>query len=511
MIEVWLGVAAVALLAVVYVAASAPRGKHRLRVGASAAAVFRDRRTEIEAEAKAQGIGEGDTRALTEELALDFLDETDASSAARHDVAAAAEDAPASGQPMPPFVPLVCGAVAVAGLAIGLYALWGEPNAPLLADAGQLVEDAAAGDDIALPTLESALAARAKRRPSDADSLFFLGHVRLHQSNYRGAAEAFAALHAATGANSQVDLAWARASYLADDGNMSAATRRIVERVLASVPEHPDMLELLAMDALRRGDFATGARHLARTLRQELSAARRQLLEQTLTLARTRLDPKRPLIEVEVQLDGATEPWLVVFARAVGGGMPLAAVRRPAHARQTVVLDDATRMSEALPLSAGGTVEVVARLSATGAATDASVEAVSAPVQASAQPLVRLTLKADEPPPRTRRIVADVSLAADIPPHVPVYVIARDPTQPGPPLAVRRLFVGDLPTRIELTDADAMLPGGQISELDLVELFARASLGGTPTAQSGDLESARATIRPDVGIVAQLRIDRAVP
>ena len=397
----WLGVTAVALVAAaVYIAVVALRGKQPLRVTGSALAVFRDRRAEIEAEAQAVGISESEAEALTEELALEFSDETDAT-ASTQGQAAVPEGEPAK----PPLAPLVGGALALAGLALGLYALWGEPNAKLLADAGQLIDAAADGDDGALAKLEAALTARTTRRPGDADSWFYLGHVRLHESNYRGAADAFAALHGLTGANLHVDLAWARASYLADAGELSAATRRIVDRVLASAPGHPDMLELLAMDAFKGGDFAAGTGYLAQALRQELPAARRRLLEETLTLARARLDPKRPLIEVEVTLDGEAEPWLVVFARAVGGGMPLAVVRRPAQGRQRVVLDDATSMNEALPLSSSDHVEVVARLSATGMATDTSAEVVSSPVQASAQPLVQLTLTTEEPATQTEHAI----------------------------------------------------------------------------------------------------------
>ena len=43
---------------------------------------------------------------------------------------------------------------------------------------------------------------------------------------------------------------------------------------------------------------------------------------------------------------------------------------------------------------------------------------------------------------------------------------------------------------------DAMLPGQRLSDLDAVQVVARASIGGTPNAQSGDFESDAATIKP---------------
>ena len=103
----------------------------------------------------------------------------------------------------------------------------------------------------------------------------------------------------------------------------------------------------------------------------------------------------------------------MVFARPVGGGMPLAVMRSPARATQTVVLDDAASMDAAQPLSAGGLVEVVARLSQTGSATSISAEAVSEPVEAGKQPRVQLTLAMANPSPldeRTRGVAVDVSL-----------------------------------------------------------------------------------------------------
>ncbi|MXY57822.1 MAG: hypothetical protein F4Y41_15750 [Gammaproteobacteria bacterium] len=92
----------------------------------------------------------------------------------------------------------------------------------------------------------------------------------------------------------------------------------------------------------------------------------------------------------------------------------------------------------------------------------------------------------------------------------PVFVIARDPDAPRPPLAVRRLTVGDLPARIVLTDADAMMPGRSLSDLDSVELLARVSLSGSPSARTGDLESDVATGEPG-GEPVTLRIENRVP
>ena len=390
MTGIWLGVAALALLAAAYVVARAhwPRRSPPAFQDAPSTQSLARRRRELEAEALAQGLSDAEVQALEEDLALDVLDQLP----------------PEESEPMPsddvghaaPLLPSIVAAAAAVALAVSLYALWGEPHAPTLADAAQLMEAARAGDDAALARLRAALEARTSRQPSDRDGWFLLGHVRMNDGDFTGAASAFATLHGIAGANPQVDLAWAQASYLADGGSMSAATRAIVDRLRTDEPNRPELLELLAMDALRQGDFLAGARHLVRALGQPMPASRRRVLAETLALARGRLDPERPLVEVTIDAAWeATEPapWLMVFARQAEGAMPVAALRLPAEHAQTVVLDDATTMADGASLAGAGPLRVVARLSQTGEATAADVEAVAEELaDPAAQPRIRLRL-----------------------------------------------------------------------------------------------------------------------
>ena len=87
------------------------------------------------------------------------------------------------------------------------------------------------------------------------------------------------------------------------------------------------------------------------------------------------------------------------------------------------------------------------------------------------------------------RIAVHVSLspelAARIPAGAPLFVAARDPGQPGPPFAVKRL-AATFPVDVELTDADAMLASRRITAGQQLEVVARVALGGTPTAPRGD-------------------------
>ena len=385
MIETWLGAGTLALLAAGLLIVGARR--RRSSPGdADRAGEFAARRRELRTEARAQGLESTTISALEEELALDEIDHAP--------VRRTAANSSSPPSPLPPLPPLCAGVAAVVLVSLALYALWGEPYASTLATAKTTLERAG-GDPTSLTRLERALAARLERKPDDGDGWYFLGNVRMRLANYGGAISAFTALRDLTGANPQVDLALAQASYMGDGGAMSTATRTLVNRALASNPQQLDLQELLAADALRRNDYLAAARHLLSALGQSMPAQRRKVLRQTLDLARARLHPERPRIEATIRAEGPSAPWLMVFARPVGGRMPLAVVRLPAQATQTVVLDDAASMDASAPLSAladGTLVEVVARLSQTGNATAADAEAISPPIDPKQRPSVTLTL-----------------------------------------------------------------------------------------------------------------------
>lgn len=383
---VWLGALGLAALGVAYVVLGVRRrgtGDPRRR---TAPAAFVERAREIRAEGLAQGLPAEQVAALEQELALDLL---------------AGDNAAPAAKTRPPALPpraLLAAAVVGGALALGLYAWWGDPHAPRIVSALAKLADE---DARQLAALAPVLAARAHRRPNDANTWLHLAGVYMRLADYEGAAAAFAHAHELVGPDPHIDLAWAQARLLADRGAVSPATREIAARVLARSPDHPQMRELLAMGDLRAGDFASAARHVASLLRQDLPAERRRLLRNMLALARQRQGAERAYVEVAVTVAGApaaadaAAPWLLVFARPVGGGPPVAVARQPARDQQTVVLDDANAMLEDAALSQSEMVEVVARLSRLGNAGDFDVEAVSEAVAPATRPRLELTLRGD--------------------------------------------------------------------------------------------------------------------
>jgi cytochrome c-type biogenesis protein CcmH len=66
-----------------------------------------------------------------------------------------------------------------------------------------------------------------------------------------------------------------------------------------------------------------------------------------------------------------------------------------------------------------------------------------------------------------------------------LFVAARDPNQPGPPFAAKRLPL-KFPVEVTLTAADAMLPERRIASGQTLDVVARISLSGQPQSTSGD-------------------------
>ena len=110
-------------------------------------------------------------------------------------------------------------------------------------------------------------------------------------------------------------------------------------------------------------------------------------------------------------------------------------------------------------------------------------------------------------------VVANISAAdatiADLGAGAAVFVIARDPAQPSPPIAVRRLSVGELPAAVSLGDSHSMVQGRMLSMFPEFEIVVRASRSGQPMSQPGDWFSS-AIVRPAENSSVDMAIDQQV-
>eukprot|EP01133_Synstelium_polycarpum_P008904 gene8904-10434_t len=85
-----------------------------------------------------------------------------------------------------------------------------------------------------------------------------------------------------------------------------------------------------------------------------------------------------------------------------------------------------------------------------------------------------------------KQMQVQVDLAADVKakalPTDSVFIFARAVKGPPAPLAAKRVTVADLPITVELGDSDAMMPQLKLSNFPEVQLVARISRAGVPTA-----------------------------
>lgn len=110
----------------------------------------------------------------------------------------------------------------------------------------------------------------------------------------------------------------------------------------------------------------------------------------------------------------------------------------------------------------------------------------------------------------TASIAVPDEVSGSLPGTTSIFIIARDPAQPSPPIAVTRRQLAELPAQVSLGDAQAMIPGRDLSMFAEFEIVARVSVSGQPVAQSGDW-FASAVVRPAENSNVSLLLDQRVP
>jgi hypothetical protein len=99
-------------------------------------------------------------------------------------------------------------------------------------------------------------------------------------------------------------------------------------------------------------------------------------------------------------------------------------------------------------------------------------------------------------------------LAALAPSGATLFVYATEPGTPGPPLAVRKLQVDRWPVSFVLDDADAMIPGRNLSASQHVVLEARVSPTAEALPRRGDLIGKLENVDPKATQPVKISIDR---
>ena len=116
--------------------------------------------------------------------------------------------------------------------------------------------------------------------------------------------------------------------------------------------------------------------------------------------------------------------------------------------------------------------------------------------------------------PPGSRISGTVQISANLARHAPpgttLFIYATDANSPGPPLAVLRLCVERWPVSFVLDDADAMIPGRNLSASKSVQLEARVSPTAEALPRPGDLAGTLANVDPHMTRSVNISIDHQI-
>jgi cytochrome c-type biogenesis protein CcmH len=116
-----------------------------------------------------------------------------------------------------------------------------------------------------------------------------------------------------------------------------------------------------------------------------------------------------------------------------------------------------------------------------------------------------------KPDPATRihlQVTLAPTLATSVPKQGILFVFVRSP-QGGPPLAVKRLNL-EFPQQVDLSANDSVIESNRIKPGQRVEVMARVSANGAPTASTGDLFGALTAVAGGT-VLRVLSIDQRTP
>lgn len=240
------------------------------------------------------------------------------------------------------------------------------------------------------PTLEQALAAleqQLENDPENPEGWYLLANTHMNTGNYDAGVQAFEQVLKFLPEDApqypSVMGQHAQAMYFANGAKMSDAVRARIDATLQREPYEIAALGLLGIDAYEQHDYMAAIEHWRRALINADGAAA-DSLRSGIMRARDELAaagqpvPDLPeLAEASIVLQVSLSPELAervdpeqtvfIFARPVGGRMPLAAVKRQVKDLPLEIeLNDSMAMTPQARLSSQQEVEVSARVSLSG-------------------------------------------------------------------------------------------------------------------------------------------------
>lgn len=291
-------------------------------------------------------------------------------------------------------------ALLIPAAALGLYSHLGRADDLAVA----LSLPSGDGSEMTLEEAIAGLERELEANPENLEGWYLLANTRMNLGQFPAGAEALQKvlelLPREAPQYPRVMGQLAQALYFAHEGQMTDEVRDQIQATLAMDPDEVSALGLLGIDAFERQDFKAAIEHWNRALAGADGQAA-ESLRSGIERARAELEARGEAVpdmapaapaEVKLQVSLAAEltarvqPDQVVFiyARPVGGRMPLAAARyQVADLPLELVLDDSMAMMPQARLSLHDQVEVGARISLSGTPQAQSGDLESRPLQVS--------------------------------------------------------------------------------------------------------------------------------
>lgn len=290
----------------------------------------------------------------------------------------------------------------------------------------------AAAPDDSPRAMVSRLARQLMANPRDLNGWLMLGRSYMALNETELAVRAYERANQLSGGkNADALVGLAEGLAVEDESSLAGRAGQLIEKALAIDPTSAKALFMGAAAALHRGDLPLARQRFAALLALDPPDAVKSLIEQQVSA-----------IDHQLASNGAgAGPPAAGGASAGGAGVPAGAASAAGE----------------------GQAPGVARSTGMG----------DPPAAAAQRAAIRI------------RVALSPKLGYEQTEGVPLYVFVRDPKQPGPPLAVKRLETR-FPQAVELSAADAMIAGRTISAGEDVQVVARIARSGSPIGKRGD-------------------------
>lgn len=395
MIEFWLAVGLLLLVGTAFLLVPVLRGRRAQAEEDRTAlnvALYQERLAELTAQREAGTLTVEQFDAGQAEAARELLADTEGAGTGR-------------GLRLGKALPLLL-ALAVPGAAFGLYWHWGASQ--------QL---AAMQEQPSMQQMAARLEQAVKDNPDSAEAWYFLGRLYMGEGRAVEAAKAFEQVIRVAGREPELLGQWAQALYFASGKQWSEQLQALTDEALRQDPNEVTSLGLLGIAAFEDQRFADAVGYWQRLLAQMpaddpsrssiesgIAQAREQAQAAGQSLPEAVVNKSMAVIRVSVDLapevKAKVQPGdaVFVFARAASGPpMPLAVKRLTvADLPAQVELSDADAMMAQLKLSSFPEIQLVARISRSGVATQGEWVGRGQPIASSTRDAQTLLIDSPE-------------------------------------------------------------------------------------------------------------------